>query len=343
MNEENAPQTTAVKLALVTIFGAVEDAAFTQGAWSGVIRYAEEHKLKCKAYQPDELSARGHLAAIDTAVKNGAEVIVTPGHRFAVPVYIAQNLYPNTKFILLGGTPHDEDRSDSVIGDNTISVDYAEEQAGFLAGYGVVRDGMTKLGFMGALPFPAIIRFGYGFIQGADYAAAEMSLGDSVTIEYRYTGEIDASDNLQDIATSLYKKGVQVIFGCGGSLCDSIMLAAEQCGRKVIGVDTDQSSKSPVFITSALKNLHDSVYEAVSACYSSDYQGGKYILYSAKNKGISLSISTSSFKTFSAIDYQTIYQKLADESIPITKDMVNGNNVSLSDLTIKCVKLLTET
>ena len=33
---------------------------------------------------------------------------------------------------------------------NTVSILYQEEQAGFLAGYAVVKDGYTKLGYIGA-------------------------------------------------------------------------------------------------------------------------------------------------------------------------------------------------
>lgn len=49
-----------------------------------------------------------------------------------------------------------------------LSILYAEEQAGYLAGYAAVNEGYTQLGFMGGIAVPAVIRYGYGFIQGAD-------------------------------------------------------------------------------------------------------------------------------------------------------------------------------
>jgi basic membrane protein A and related proteins len=62
------------------------------------------------------------------------------------------------------------------IEDNVHSIFYAEEQVGFLAGYAAVKEGFTKLGFMGGMAVPAVVRFGYGFVQGAEYAAAELDV-----------------------------------------------------------------------------------------------------------------------------------------------------------------------
>ena len=50
--------------------------------------------------KPEEASDAGYLAAIKLAVEGGANVIVTPGFLFEVPIYEAQDLYPDVKFIL---------------------------------------------------------------------------------------------------------------------------------------------------------------------------------------------------------------------------------------------------
>ena len=74
---------------------------------------------------------------------------------------------------------------------NTYCIRYAEEQAGFLAGYAAVFEGYTKLGFIGGMKVPAVIRYGYGFVQGADYAAKELGIK-NVSIKYNYTGSFEA-------------------------------------------------------------------------------------------------------------------------------------------------------
>lgn len=40
-----------------------------------------------------------------------------------------------------------------------------------MAGYAAVKLGYTKLGFLGGMAVPTVIRFGYGYVQGADAGA----------------------------------------------------------------------------------------------------------------------------------------------------------------------------
>jgi len=158
---------------------------------------------------------------------------VTPGFLFESPVFVAQDRYPNVHFILVDGTPHSADYSTFKTGNNTVGVLYAEDQAGFLAGYAVVKDGSRRLGFVGGMAVPAVVRFGYGFIQGAEYAAKELGLASgSITVNYHYTGGFAATPEAQTLAASWYNNGVEVIFACGGAVGNSVMAAAEQAGKK---------------------------------------------------------------------------------------------------------------
>ena len=138
------------ELALITDIGTIDDKSFNQGAWEGLVKYAEEKGISHQYYQPTEKSTTAYLESIDQAVKNGAKVIVTPGFLFEEPVYIAQDQYPDVTFILIDGNPHDADYNYKTA-DNCVGITYAEEQVGFLAGYAAVKDGMTKLGYMGGM------------------------------------------------------------------------------------------------------------------------------------------------------------------------------------------------
>lgn len=104
------------------------------------------------------------MNAIDLAVKGGAKVIATPGFLFEYPIMEAQTKYPDVSFILVDAEPKDKD-GNVQIEDNVMSIMYAEEQAGYLAGYAAVTEGYKNLGFMGGIAVPAVIRYGYGFIQ----------------------------------------------------------------------------------------------------------------------------------------------------------------------------------
>jgi basic membrane protein A len=304
-------------LALVTDLGTIDDKSFNQGAWEGLAQYAQEKNISYKYYQPSEQSDDAYLSGIDIAVKGGAKIVVTPGFLFEVPIYIAQDRYPEVHFILVDGVPHDAGYENFKTGPNAVGINYAEDQAGFLAGYAAVKDGNTKLGFVGGMAVPAVVRFGYGFIQGAEYAAAELALAPgSVTVNYHYTGAFAASPEAQTLAASWYNNGVEVIFACGGAVGNSVMAAAEQSGKKVIGVDVDQSSESPTVITSATKGLRPSVYSCISDFYNDAFPGGETLVFSAANEGVGLPMETSKFNTFSKADYDTIYATLASGAIP---------------------------
>jgi basic membrane protein A and related proteins len=316
-DSETEQSADGYELALVTDLGTIDDKSFNQGAWEGLKQYAEENSITYKYYQPAEATNSAYYQTIGLAIEGGAKLVVCPGYLFEEAVYDAQTAFPDVKFILLDGEPHNGDYT-PVIKENTAPIKYAEEQAGFLAGYAAVKEGYTKIGFMGGNTVPPVIRFGYGFIQGADYAAKEMKI-DAVDIMYHYTGDFNATPETQSMAASWYQNGTEVIFGCGGAVGNSVMSAADAAGKKVIGVDVDQSAESPTVITSAMKMLSVSVYDTITKFYNDEFPGGATSVLDASNNGIGLPMETSKFKTFTQADYDKMYEKLvAGEVTPVT-------------------------
>lgn len=305
------------ELALVTDLGTIDDKSFNQGAWEGLKKYAEENSISYKYYQPQEGTTDSYLETIGLAIEGGAKLVVCPGFLFEEPIYMAQDKYPDVHFILLDGEPHDADYNYKT-NDNVMPILFQEDQAGFLAGYAAVKDGYTKLGFMGGMAVPAVIRFGYGFVQGAEFAAEE----DAVTgleIMYNYTGAFSATPEAQSMAASWYQNGTEVIFGCGGAVGNSVMAAAQEKNARVIGVDVDQSTESETVITSAMKLLSNSVYDGVKDFYNGSFPGGRTSVFTAANNGVGIPMDTSKFEKFSQEQYDAIYKKMADGEITLVQ------------------------
>ena len=307
------------ELALITDVGNIDDRSFNQGSWEGLKKYAEEKGITHKYYQPTEKTTDAYIDSIDLAVSAGAKIVVTPGFLFEPAIYKAQDIHPEVNFVLLDGSPQDGNYQDFRIEKNVYSVFYAEEEAGFLAGYGAVKEGYTNLGFMGGMAVPAVVKFGYGFVQGVNYAAKEFGIK-NVKVDYNYIGGFNPSPETQTKAASWYRNGVQVIFVAGGGAGNSVMSAAEQNNGYVIGVDVDQSSESPTVITSAMKMIGESVYNAIDEFYKGNFPGGNSVILDAKVHGIGLPMETSKFKNFTKEDYDNIYKKLVDGSVEILKD-----------------------
>lgn len=331
---------TKSEIALITDKGNIDDKSFNQGSWEGVLEFAKANKISHKYYKPEDATDIAYLAAIDLAVTGGAKVIVTPGFLFEVPIYEAQTRYPDVKFILLDGTPRTADYSDFTTKDNVASVLYSEEESGYLAGYAAVKDGMTKLGFMGGMSVPAVQAFGYGYLQGAEDASKEMGLADgSITAIYHYTGDFAENDNNKATAKTMYQEGAEVIFACGGSVGKSVMAAAQEAGKKVIGVDVDQRYDSDTVITSATKGLAASVVQVLESIYKTDSWstfGGKITYFNAINDGVGLPTivigddkadAFDRFSSFNKATYDAVYAKLVDGSVdPIREITIEDPN-----------------
>ena len=215
---------------------------------------------------------------------------------------------------------------------------YAEEESGYLAGYAAVKDGYTKLGFMGGMAVPAVQAFGYGFLEGAEAAAKELGLADgAVEVTYHYTGNFEDNDTNKATARTMYQEGVEVIFACGGSVGKSVMAAASEMNGKVIGVDVDQRYDSNTVITSATKGLAASVEQVLESIYKTDswstFSGAK-TYFNATNDGVGLPTEVigdsngnafDRFNSFSKADYDAAFATLVSGSLDLKRAISVAN------------------
>lgn len=322
------------EIILITDKGNIDDKSFNQGSWEGVVEFATREGISHTYIKPEDDTNDGYLKAIELAVQGGAKVIVTPGFLFEVPVYEAQQKYPDVKFILLDGAPHPADDFTPDIRENVASILYAEEESGYLAGYAAVMDGMRNLGFMGGMAVPAVQAFGYGYLQGAEDAAKELGLPDgSIKVTYHYTGNFEENDTNKATAATMYQEGTEVIFACGGSVGKSVMSAAAEAGAKVIGVDVDQRYDSETVITSATKGLAPSVISVLESIYKTnswEQYGGKTTYFNAENDGVGLPTvvigdedadAFDRFESFSREDYDALFAKLKNGEVSVIRSI----------------------
>ena len=327
-SDEQSESDKPVDVVLVTDYGTIDDNSYNQGAWDGIKQYAEEAGLAYEYYQPEDNDNDSIMAQFKRGVKNGAKLFVCPGTMLEVPVYNAMKKYDDVSFILVDGAPHNEDNTETLIADNVSVIRFAEEQAGFLAGYAAVRDGYKGLGFAGGMPIDPVIRFGYGFVQGADYAAIEM--GVNIHIRYTYTNTFSEDTKIEDLASAWYDDDTEIIFACGGSIGKSVIRAAENHEGKVIGVDVDESSESETVVTSAMKDIKTAVYDDVKSFFEGSFAGGTETNKTAATGGVCLPMETSRFEKFDNSNYEAVYSHLVDGMIVPYKETNIGTCEELS-------------
>ena len=260
---------TTWRVAMITDYGDITDQSFNQTTYEACKAFCEANGVDFTYYKPVGDSTADRVAMVDKAVGDGYNIIVMPGYAFGETIAEEQDMYPEVKFIALD--VGEGDLGGATLSANTFSAVYQEELCGYMAGYAAVKLGYTHLGFLGGMAVPAVVRYGYGFVQGADAAAAE--LGVEATCEYVYGNQFFGDADITAYMDNWYQTlGVQCVFACGGGIYTSAAEAAAKVeGAKVIGVDVDQSALidstygEGMTVTSAMKGLGATVDALLTA------------------------------------------------------------------------------
>ena len=315
------------KIALVTDVGTIDDESFNQATWEGVKEYGDANGIEYTYYQPTEDSTEERINQIDLAVSEGATVVVLPGYLFGETLSEVQSTYPDVNFIAVDVSEAD---MSVPIESNAYACTFSEEQAGYLAGYAAVKDGYTKLGFLGGMAVPAVIRYGYGYVQGINDAAAE--LGVDVEVKYTYGGQFYGDANITAKMESWYSEGTEIVFACGGGIYTSALEAALGYKGMIIGVDVDQHALSENVITSAQKGLAVSVKLALGEYYGNEWDsklGGKTQNLGAAEDATGLPTNDDAwrFKTFTKAEYNTLFDSIKKGTVTPRSDVAGDCNV----------------
>ena len=296
----DAPAASEYKVAMVTDYGDITDQSFNQTTWEACLKFGETTGTEVKYYKPTSNDTAGRVASVELAITEGYNVIVMPGYAFGGTIAEVSGNYPEVKFIALDvaagdlletavalkGESYDYNPdnwtlTDYVHMDNVYCAIYQEQLSGYMAGYAAVKLGYTKLGFLGGMAVPAVIRYGYGFVQGCDAAAKELNI--NVDVKYVYGNQFFGDADITAYMDNWYQNGTEVVFACGGGIYTSAVDAAKKVeGAKVIGVDVDQAAVitnyaagegaseeeiakwADLTVTSAMKGLEPATIDALT-------------------------------------------------------------------------------
>ena len=323
---EDNIEAESYEIAFVTDVGALHDKSFNEGTWNGVKLYAAQNDKTYKYYQPaneDQATDDDRYEAMSQAVANGAEVVVCAGYLQEAAIRRAATEFPEVNFIFIDGysLTEDPENPDAAVLTNVAGVNFNEEQCGYLAGYAVVKEGFTQLGFSGGGggTNAACCRYGYGYLQGASAAAEEMGVDVTVNYSWQYGGAFQASPELQSMIAGWYTNGTEIVFACGGSMFSSITSAASANDGWVIGVDVDQSSQSDTVVTSAMKGIDQAAILCLGHHYDGTWEevGGKTTTLGAAQDAVGLPTDTWSLENFSVEEYETLFASIKDGSLVI--------------------------
>ena len=277
--EPEEPAGEEVAVAMITDYGDITDQSFNQTTYEACKEFAEAEGLAFEYFKPASDSDDDRIAQIENAIDSGYNVIVMPGFAFANAIISTADNYPEVKFVALDVSEFDLTGNGWTIPENVYSAVYQEEISGYFAGYAAVKLGYTKLGYCGGMAVPAVLRFGYGFLQGADAAAAET--GADVSVVWGYANQFYGDADITAVMDTWYGEGTELVFACGGGVYTSVAEAAAKVGGKVIGVDVDQAPiidglyGEDMTVTSAMKGLAPTVKELLGRIVAGEFVGGQ--------------------------------------------------------------------
>ena len=286
---EEPADNTEYAVAMITDYGDITDQSFNQTTYEACKAFCEANGITFNYFKPAGDNTADRVAMIEKAVDEGYNVIVMPGYAFGGAIVEAAPEFPDVKFIALDVAkgdlleagvakagesydynPDNWDLEKYVDMSNVYCAIYQEELCGYMAGYAAVKLGYKSLGFLGGMAVPAVIRYGYGFVQGVDAAAADLGLSD-VTVKYVYGGQFFGDADITAVMDTWYAGGTEVVFACGGGIYTSAVDAAKKANGKVIGVDVDQAGVIANYagvdgltVTSAMKGLYPATYDTLN-------------------------------------------------------------------------------
>ena len=317
-----------VSVAMITDYGDITDQSFNQTTYEACKAFADEKGLTFQYYKPASDSDEDRITSIEM-----------PGYAFGPAIQEVAPEYDDITFIAL-------DVSEGDIGDlakdvpaNLYCAVYQEELCGYMAGYAAVKLGYTKLGFLGGMAVPAVVRYGYGFVQGADAAAAELNLTD-VEIKYAYGNQFYGDSDITAYMDTWYAAGTEVVFACGGGIFTSAGEAAAKVGGKVIGVDVDQAGTidglygEGMTVTSAMKGLAATVNAELSAILDGTFEGGKVdnlglVSDVPAENFVQIAGSTQFSDSFTEDDYAALVAAMNAGDVTVSNDITTEPAVSV--------------
>ena len=357
-NSESTPaaDTSAYKVAMVTDYGDITDESFNQTTYEACKAFCDENKVDFNYFKPAGDSTQERVKTIEKAIDEGFNVIVMPGYAFGGAIFEAAPKHKDVKFIALDvakgdiletavaakGEKYNYDPDSYKFEDyadisNVYCAVYQEELCGYMAGYAAVKLGYEKLGFLGGMAVPAVVRYGYGFVQGADAAAKE--LDKKVELNYIYGGQFNGDADITAVMDTWYGKGTEVVFACGGGIYTSAAEAAKKAGGKVIGVDVDQAAiidgkyGKGITVTSAMKGLYPATYDTLKAVIID----GKWADYAGKIVTLGLVNGDDATKNYVQIPMDSTQfadgKFTKDDYAKLVKDMFDGKVTVSNDTT----------
>ena len=309
------------KKAILVINGNLGDLGFFDSANRGVERLKNELGMDVKAVETGDDEAKWEPALADAA-DEPVDYVIAVSPSMVEPMQKLAPDYPDKKFILIDNVV------DYQAGDlsNVYCATFKQNEGSFLAGAAAglsVEEGGT-IGFIGGMDIPPINDFLVGYIEGAQ------SVNPTVKVISTYTGDYYDPAKGKEHAIVQFNQGVEVVFAAAGPAGLGSIEAATEQDKKIIGVDSDQSTAyenkgdkktAEHIVTSMIKNVGDTIFRAVDKDLKGELKWGEAESLGIAEEGVGLAkndIYNASFTEDQKAKIDEIQQKVVDGKVKVS-------------------------
>ena len=246
-----------LRVGVVFDIGGKNDKSFNEAAFRGLERAERELGVTGTYIEPSEGADRE--TAMRTLAARGYDLVIGVGFIFGPDLERLSVQFPNVKF---AGIDYSASEGVGTL-PNLVGLRFREQEGSFLVG--AIAGSLThtkKVGFVGGMKIPLIGKFEAGYIAGVKYVCPQCE------VLRAYAGsdpKAFADPPLgQDLASSQYGKGADIIYHAAGKTGDGVFAAARQRNQRAIGVDSDQHDSAPCcVVTSMVKRVDVAVVDVV--------------------------------------------------------------------------------
>ena len=237
---------------MVTDVGGIDDKSFNQGAWEGMQRWGEEHGKEQGTDGYEYLHSQDdsdYATNLSTAASFSPDIVFAIGYALQPHVEEAAKQYPDQQFGMIDST---------VDLPNVASLNFADEEAAFLAGVAAAKTTQTdKVAFLGGVEGVVIDKFEAGFVAGVE------AVNPDIEVLVQYAGSFVDPSKGRTISASFFSNGADVIFHASGPTGNGAFAEAKDLMKQddsrnlwIIGVDSDQSAEGEYTVDGETKTVH---------------------------------------------------------------------------------------
>jgi len=256
---------------MVTDQAGLGDQGFNDLAWAGLERASNELGGTPSVIESSEQAQ--YVPNLQQSVEGGGSLTVGVGFLITDAIEEVAEANTGSNFVLIDAVADNArgwDPGEPLA--NVQSVLFKEHEGAYLAGIIAAHTTQSgKIGFVGGIEIPPVIRFLSGFRQGV------ASVNSSVETTVAWVGSFDDPTTGRELSSAAFDDGADIVFevaGLGG------LGAYEEAkdrgaGYWVIGTDTCKDQLAPDnYLTSATKDVAGSVFRAASQVADGTFAGG---------------------------------------------------------------------